>query len=54
MVQLDLASPESIKKAAEEAKKLLPEGLDCLILNAGAAEQAIPTFETLSVVPIKP
>lgn len=51
MVQLDLASPESIEKAAVEATELLPEGLDCLVGNAGANDQPLPTFENLSVLP---
>lgn len=48
-LQLDLASPESIQKAAEEATKLLPEGLDGLIGNAGSNEQPKPTFEDLDL-----
>jgi NAD(P)-dependent dehydrogenase (short-subunit alcohol dehydrogenase family) len=50
-LELDLGSPESIEKAATEATKLLPEGLDCLVGNAGANDQPVATFENLFVVP---
>jgi NAD(P)-dependent dehydrogenase (short-subunit alcohol dehydrogenase family) len=50
-LQLDLASPESIRKAAEETTKLLPDGLDALVGNAGANDQPKPTFEDLYVLP---
>ncbi|CZR58536.1 uncharacterized protein PAC_08428 [Phialocephala subalpina] len=49
VLQLDLASAESIKKAAEEAAKLLPDGLDCLVGNAGANDQPVATFENLDL-----
>jgi len=45
ILQLDLANPESIKKAATEAASLLPDGLDCLVGNAGVSEQPMATFE---------
>jgi NAD(P)-dependent dehydrogenase (short-subunit alcohol dehydrogenase family) len=51
-VQLDLADIESIQRAASEVEKLLPEGLDVLVGNAGANDQPIPTFENLFVVSI--
>jgi NAD(P)-dependent dehydrogenase (short-subunit alcohol dehydrogenase family) len=50
-LQLDLGSPESIENAAAEATKLLPEGLDVLVGNAGANDQPKPTFEELFVLP---
>jgi len=53
VLALDLGSPSSIERAAVEATKLLPEGLDCLVGNAGANDQPKPTFEELSVVPLK-
>jgi len=49
ILELDLGSPESIEKAAEEATKLLPEGLDTLIGNAGVNDQPKPTFEQLDL-----
>jgi NAD(P)-dependent dehydrogenase (short-subunit alcohol dehydrogenase family) len=52
-LQLDLGSPESIENAAAEATKLLPDGLDILVGNAGANDQPKPTFEELFVLPIK-
>jgi len=52
-LQLDLDSPESIKNAAAEATKLLPEGLDALVGNAGANDQPDPTFENLFVLSLK-
>ena len=52
-MQLDLGSPESIENAAAEATKLLPDGLDILVGNAGANDQPKPTFEELFVLPIK-
>lgn len=54
MLQLDLASPESIENAAAESTKLLPEGLDCLVGNAGANDQPVATFENLFVLQYKP
>ena len=51
-MQLDLADIESIQRAASEVEKLLPEGLDVLVGNAGANDQPIPTFENLFVVAI--
>ena len=51
-MQLDLASAESISKAAEEAAKLLPDGLDTLLGNAGTNDQPDETFENLFVVPL--
>jgi short-subunit dehydrogenase len=52
LVQLNLANIESIERAASEVEKLLPEGLDVLVGNAGANDQPIPTFENLFVVAI--
>ncbi|KAG0651529.1 putative oxidoreductase [Hyphodiscus hymeniophilus] len=49
IVQLDLADVKSIEKAAEEATKLLPEGLDCLLGNAGVSEQPTQSFENLNL-----
>jgi NAD(P)-dependent dehydrogenase (short-subunit alcohol dehydrogenase family) len=53
VLQLDLASPESIENAAAESAKLLPEGLDCLVGNAGANDQPVATFENLCVLQFK-
>ncbi|TVY71332.1 putative oxidoreductase, partial [Lachnellula suecica] len=49
VLQLDMASPESIQNAATEAIKLFPEGLDCLVGNAGTNDQPVPTFEQLDL-----
>jgi len=49
ILELDLSNPESIEKAAEEAKRLLPDGLDTLIGNAGTNDQPKPTFEQLDL-----
>jgi NAD(P)-dependent dehydrogenase (short-subunit alcohol dehydrogenase family) len=49
LVQLDVASPESIEKTAIEVSKLLPQGLDVLVGNAGVNDQPKTTFEELSV-----
>lgn len=50
VTQLDIDSPESIKNAAAEVSKLLPEGLDAFIGNAGVNHQQKPTFEELYVL----
>ena len=39
----------SIKKAAEEVERLLPNGLDYLINNAGISPQPMTSFEDLCV-----
>jgi NAD(P)-dependent dehydrogenase (short-subunit alcohol dehydrogenase family) len=49
IVQLDIDSPESIKNAAVEVSKLLPEGLDVFVSNAGVNFQPTAIFEELSV-----
>jgi NAD(P)-dependent dehydrogenase (short-subunit alcohol dehydrogenase family) len=53
LLQLDLGSSESIEKAAVEATKLLPDGLDCLVGNAGANDQPTASFEDLFVSTLK-
>jgi NAD(P)-dependent dehydrogenase (short-subunit alcohol dehydrogenase family) len=50
LVQLDVGSPDSIEKAAIEVSKLLPQGLDVLVGNAGVNDQPKATFEELSVL----
>jgi NAD(P)-dependent dehydrogenase (short-subunit alcohol dehydrogenase family) len=52
LLQLDAGSPESIENAAVEVLKLLPEGLDTLVANAGVNDQPTATFGELSVPPI--
>ncbi|KAH9204931.1 hypothetical protein DL95DRAFT_417848 [Leptodontidium sp. 2 PMI_412] len=44
-VQLDIADPASIEKAAVDVAKLVPEGLDTLISNAGVNFQPKATLE---------
>jgi NAD(P)-dependent dehydrogenase (short-subunit alcohol dehydrogenase family) len=51
IVQLDIDRPESIKNAAVEVLKLLPEGLDVFVNNAGVNFQPAATFEELCVFP---
>ncbi|PMD63080.1 putative short-chain dehydrogenases/reductase [Hyaloscypha bicolor E] len=44
------SAPESIKNAAVEVSKLLPEGLDVFVSNAGVNFQPTAIFEELSCV----
>ncbi|SCU88977.1 LANO_0D03598g1_1 [Lachancea nothofagi CBS 11611] len=46
IVQLDVSSAESVKKAAAETERILPEGLDVLISNAGIANPNNSTLES--------
>ncbi|KAF8877868.1 hypothetical protein BD779DRAFT_1230215 [Infundibulicybe gibba] len=48
-VQFDITDYESIKRGAEEAARLLPNGLDYLINNAGVNYQAAASFEEMDV-----
>ena len=51
-VQLDIADPASIEKAAVDVAKLVPEGLDTLISNAGVNFQPKATLEDAFVTTI--
>ncbi|KAI0784580.1 putative short-chain dehydrogenases/reductase [Abortiporus biennis] len=44
---LDISKPETITKAAQEAEKLLPNGLDVLISNGGILRNATATWEEI-------
>ena len=50
IVELDIDNPDSIKDAAAKVSKLLPEGLDVFVNNAGVNYQPSPLFEELFVV----
>ena len=47
VVTIDYSDYPSIKKAAKEAAKILPSGLDYLISNAGVSLQENSTFEDM-------
>lgn len=47
VVTIDYSDYPSIKKAAEEAAKILPRGLDYLISNAGVSLQENSTFKDM-------
>ena len=49
LIELDITDVTSVKKAAEEAAALLPNGLDYLINNAGISLQTMTPFEDLCV-----
>lgn len=49
LIELDITNITSVKKAAEEAAALLPNGLDYLINNAGICLQIMTPFEDLCV-----
>ncbi|PMD19994.1 putative short-chain dehydrogenases/reductase [Hyaloscypha hepaticicola] len=49
IVELDIDNPDSIKDAAAEVSKLLPEGLDVFVNNAGVNYQPSPLFEELDL-----
>lgn len=49
VLALDISDPAQILKVAEEVEKLLPDGLDYLINNAGISYQPLTTFEDLYV-----
>jgi NAD(P)-dependent dehydrogenase (short-subunit alcohol dehydrogenase family) len=44
---MDVTNLESIKYAARTVEKLLPEGLDHLISNAGISLQPLASFDEL-------
>jgi NAD(P)-dependent dehydrogenase (short-subunit alcohol dehydrogenase family) len=50
IVELDIDNPESIKGAAAEVSKLLPDGLDVFVNNAGVNYQPTQLFEELFVM----
>jgi len=47
LLDMDVTKPNSIRAAGEVAGKLLPQGLDHLISNAGVSYEASATFENL-------
>ncbi|KAK3688353.1 putative short-chain dehydrogenases/reductase [Podospora appendiculata] len=49
LLDLDITSEESIDHAAAEVARILPDGLDHLIGNAGVNEQALVSFEDLDL-----
>ncbi|TFY62115.1 hypothetical protein EVJ58_g4078 [Rhodofomes roseus] len=49
VVKIDYADYASIGKAAEDAAKILPNGLDYLISNAGVSLQDNPSFESIDL-----
>ncbi|KAH8660395.1 putative short-chain dehydrogenases/reductase [Xylariales sp. PMI_506] len=49
LVDLDVSKVDSIRAAAEEVSKLLPEGLDTLVSNAGVSYNALTQFQELDV-----
>ena len=50
LIDLDVTKAESIKSAAEQTAKVLPEGLDHLISNAGVSGSGpLKTFDELYV-----
>lgn len=49
LIELDITDVTSVKKAAEEAAALLPNGLDYLINNAGISLQIMTPFEDLDM-----
>jgi len=53
-VTLDILDPVSIKEAVAETSKLLPNGLDNFVSNAGADLQTLVPFEKLCVLGLNP
>ncbi|KAF8885513.1 hypothetical protein BD779DRAFT_1533550 [Infundibulicybe gibba] len=49
IVQFDITDHESIKRGAAEATALCPNGLDCLVNNAGVNHQPTASFEKMDV-----
>lgn len=47
LLDMDVTNLESIKYAARTVEKLLPEGLDHLISNAGISLQPLASFDEL-------
>jgi NAD(P)-dependent dehydrogenase (short-subunit alcohol dehydrogenase family) len=47
LVDLDVSSSYGVLVAAEEVSKILPDGLDCLISNAGVAYTGQESFENV-------
>ncbi|KAF8160629.1 hypothetical protein B0H34DRAFT_344639 [Crassisporium funariophilum] len=47
LVTLDVSDTASVEKAVKETEKLLPNGLDHLILNAGVHHQPLCNFEDI-------
>lgn len=51
LVDLDVSNADSVNAAAEETSRLLPDGLDHLISNAGVAYNSMKSFEDMYVFP---
>ncbi|KAG9233059.1 putative short-chain dehydrogenases/reductase [Amylocarpus encephaloides] len=49
LFDLDVSKPESIQAAAKATEKLLPNGLDNLISNAGVSYSALTSFEEMGI-----
>jgi NAD(P)-dependent dehydrogenase (short-subunit alcohol dehydrogenase family) len=53
LIDLDVTKVESVRIAAEKTAKILPEGLDNLISNAGVSESGpLKTFDELYAGPV--
>jgi NAD(P)-dependent dehydrogenase (short-subunit alcohol dehydrogenase family) len=50
LIDLDLSKQETIHAAAEKAAKLLPNGLDYLISNAGVGLTGLSSFDDMYVL----
>lgn len=50
LFDLDVTKPESVRHAAQEAARLLPDGLDNLVSNAGVTYNPLTSFDDLYVV----
>ncbi|KAL4242293.1 NAD(P)-binding domain superfamily protein [Abortiporus biennis] len=48
LIALDISKPETIIKAAEETDKILPNGLDVLISNAGISRNPSATWDQIN------
>lgn len=47
LLDLDVTSSESIQRAVEQVDRLLPNGIDYFISNAGVSHQPLAKFEDL-------
>ncbi|KAI0784043.1 putative short-chain dehydrogenase [Abortiporus biennis] len=47
LLTLDISKPETVTEAAQEAEKLLPNGLDVLISNAGIYRKAFSKWDEI-------
>ncbi|KAI0785535.1 putative short-chain dehydrogenases/reductase [Abortiporus biennis] len=48
LIALDISKPDTIVNAAQEAEKLLPNGLDVLISNAGISRNSKETWDQVN------